>query len=150
MQIASANEAQTEALGTRLAAILPQAITIYLRGPLGAGKTTLVRGLLHGLGHAGPVTSPTYTLVEPYELENVRAFHFDFYRVGDPAELEFLGLRDYFDGKSVCIVEWPERGGAVLPTPDLDVMIRLSKDRGRVLQLRSHSDAGVAVLRALA
>lgn len=149
VQFASADEAQTEALGARLAAILPRAITLYLHGPLGAGKTTLVRGLLRGLGHAGPVTSPTFTLVEPYELDNVRLFHFDFYRVADPAELEFLGLRDYFDGKAVCIVEWPERAGAVLPTPDLDVMIRLSNDRGRVLQLQSHSDIGAAALRAL-
>ncbi len=149
VQFASADEAQTEALGARLAAVLPRAIMLYLHGPLGAGKTTLVRGLLRGLGHAGPVTSPTFTLVEPYELDNVRVFHFDFYRVADPAELEFLGLRDYFDGNSVCIVEWPERAGAVLPTPDLDVMIRLSNDRGRVLQLQSHSDIGAAALRAL-
>lgn len=149
VQFASADEAQTEALGARLAAVLPRAIMLYLHGPLGAGKTTLVRGLLRGLGHAGPVTSPTFTLVESYELDNIRVFHFDFYRVVDPAELEFLGLRDYFDGKSVCIVEWPECAGAVLPTPDLDVMIRLSNDRGRVLQLQSHSDIGAAALRAL-
>lgn len=148
-EITSADEAQTEALGARLAAILPGVCRIYVRGPLGAGKTTLVRGLLRGLGHTGPVTSPTFTLVEPYALDEVRVFHFDFYRVTNPGELEFLGLRDYFDEESICIVEWPERAGAVLPTADLDVMIRMSNDRGRVLQLQSHSDIGAAALRAL-
>ena len=149
VEIASADESQTEALGTRLAAILPRACRLYVRGPLGAGKTTLVRGVLRGLGHTGPVTSPTFTLVEPYDLGDTRAYHFDFYRVADPGELEFLGLRDYFNGESICIVEWPERAGSVLPVPDLDVMIRLSNERGRVLQLQAHSDIGAAALRAL-
>ena len=149
LSIASADETQTEALGERLAAVLPRACRLYIRGPLGAGKTTLVRGLLRGFGHSGPVTSPTFTLVEPYEFEGVHLFHFDFYRVTDPGELEFLGLRDYFDGESISVVEWPERAGAVLPVPDIDVMIRLSNDRGRVLQLQSHSDSGAAALRAL-
>lgn len=149
LQTESADEAQTEALGVRLATVIPRACRIYVRGPLGAGKTTLVRGLLRGLGHTGPVTSPTFTLVEPYELHGARIFHFDFYRVVDPGELEFLGLRDYFDGESICIVEWPERAGSVLPTPDLDVMIRLSNEWGRVLHLQAHSDIGAAALSAL-
>ncbi|OGI61952.1 MAG: tRNA (adenosine(37)-N6)-threonylcarbamoyltransferase complex ATPase subunit type 1 TsaE [Candidatus Muproteobacteria bacterium RBG_16_60_9] len=149
LQIETASEAQTESLGTRLATILPRVCLLYVRGPLGAGKTTLVRGLLRGLGHTGAVTSPTFTLVEPYEIDAARIFHFDFYRVVDPGELEFLGLRDYFDGDSMCIVEWPERAGAVLPPPDLDVMIQLTNDRGRVLQLQAHSDIGAAALTAL-
>lgn len=141
------NEAQTEALGARLAPLLARLRRIYVRGPLGAGKTTLVRGLLRGLGHTGPVKSPTFTLIEPYRLGGVSVFHFDFYRIEDPAELEFLGLRDYLGGEDVCVVEWPERAGEVLPPPDLDVMIHSSNDRGRVLQLQAHSEIGEAALR---
>jgi tRNA threonylcarbamoyladenosine biosynthesis protein TsaE len=149
LRVETANEAQTEAFGARLAAFLPGVHLIYVRGPLGAGKTTLVRGLLTGLGHTGPVTSPTFTMIEPYEVAGVALFHFDLYRIEDPAELEFLGLRDYLQSENVCIVEWPERAGDVLPPPDLDVMIRSSNDRGRVLQLQAHSEIGEAALRAL-
>jgi tRNA threonylcarbamoyladenosine biosynthesis protein TsaE len=143
------SDAQTEALGARLAPGVRPGSWIYVRGPLGAGKTTFVRGLLRGLGHEGSVTSPTFTFIEPYVIGNIRVFHFDFYRVEDPAELEFLGLRDYFDRGSVCLVEWPERASAVLPTPDLDVMIRFTNDRGRVLRLQTHSEIGAAALSAL-
>lgn len=143
------SDAGTEALGARLAPGVSPGCWIYVRGPLGAGKTTFVRGLLHGLGHAGSVTSPTFTFIEPYVVGDLRVFHFDFYRVADPAELEFLGLRDYFDRAGICIVEWPERAGAVLPAPDLDVMIRYNNDRGRVLRLQAHSDIGAAALGVL-
>ena len=116
-------EAQTDcgrALAERLRG---QAGIVFLRGDLGAGKTTLVRGLLRGLGHQGPVRSPTYTLIEPYEVAGQRLYHLDLYRLGDPEELEFLGLRDLLDGEALLLVEWPERGAGVLPEPQLTVDI---------------------------
>lgn len=143
------DEAATERLGARLAQALPRLRLLYVRGPLGAGKTTLVRGLLRALGHAGAVKSPTFTLVEPYALEGFTLYHFDLYRLEDPEELEFLGMRDYLQGNDVCVVEWPERAGAVLPLPDLDVMIRLNNNRGRSVQLEAHTEAGEALLGTL-
>lgn len=96
---------------------------VFLRGDLGVGKTTLVRGLLHGLGHWGSVRSPTYTLIEHYEVGGQSIHHLDLYRVGDPEELEYLGLRDLLDGTGLLLVEWPERGAAGLPEPDLEIGI---------------------------
>lgn len=107
-------------------------VLVFLTGELGAGKTTLVRGLLRGLGHAGPVRSPTYTLVESFELPRARVHHLDLYRLGDAEELEYLGIRDLLDGASLVLVEWPERGAGVLPAPDLTVHIA-PRDNGRVL-----------------
>src|SRR3972149_3223174 len=115
--------AEMEALGAKLAAQVGKVRLVNIHGPLGAGKTTLVRGMLHGLGHAGAVKSPTFTLVEPYTFGNLHFYHFDLYRLNDPGELEFLGLRDYLDDKGVCVVEWAERAQGVLPLPDVDVMI---------------------------
>jgi tRNA threonylcarbamoyladenosine biosynthesis protein TsaE len=96
---------------------------VFLRGDLGAGKTTLVRGLLRGLGHQGSVRSPTYTLIEPYEVGDQRVYHLDLYRLGDPQELEYLGLRDLLDGEGLVLVEWPERGVGMLPEPELVIEI---------------------------
>ncbi|MGB5834822.1 MAG: tRNA (adenosine(37)-N6)-threonylcarbamoyltransferase complex ATPase subunit type 1 TsaE [Thiohalocapsa sp.] len=96
---------------------------VFLHGDLGAGKTTLVRGLLRELGHEGPVRSPTYTLIEPYETAGQLIYHLDLYRLGDPEEVEFLGLRDLLDGEGLLLVEWPERGAGVLPEADLIIQI---------------------------
>ncbi len=130
------NESATEELGARLAHRLPAGTIVFLHGQLGAGKTTLVRGFLRERGYGGPVKSPTYTLVEPYSLEKGDVFHFDLYRLADPEELEYLGGRDYFDGRAICFVEWPERGAGMLPSPDLEIHL-FHLEQGRRVQLRA-------------
>jgi len=140
--------AAMEALGAKLAASLGEARLIYLNGPLGAGKTTLVRGMLRGLGHAGAVKSPTFTLVEPYDFKNRVLYHFDLYRLNDPEELEFLGMRDYLHGNGVCVVEWAERAQGVLPTPDAEIMISLA-EKGRMVRIMTHTHRGKTLLDAL-
>jgi tRNA threonylcarbamoyladenosine biosynthesis protein TsaE len=110
---------------------------VFLEGELGAGKTTLVRGLLRGLGHQGPVRSPTYTLVETYERPEMRIHHLDLYRLADPEELEYLGIRDLLDGGSLVLVEWPERGAGVLPIPDLVLRITCEGTGRRIAWLPS-------------
>ena len=114
------DEAATEALGATLARHRPDRGCVHLVGDLGAGKTTLTRGFLRAAGHCGAVRSPTYTLVEPYDLATGRVYHLDLYRLADPEELEFIGLRELVD-TGLLLVEWPVRGEGVLPAPDLSV-----------------------------
>jgi tRNA threonylcarbamoyladenosine biosynthesis protein TsaE len=136
-----ASEAATVALGSALAGAATPGLTIYLSGELGAGKTTLTRGIAQGLGHLGAVKSPTYTLVEPYEQLAIPLYHFDLYRLGDAQELEYLGVRDYFSGRALLVVEWPGRGAGVLPSPDLHLHLAV-RGTGRELALEALSDAG--------
>ncbi|MFZ3022771.1 tRNA (adenosine(37)-N6)-threonylcarbamoyltransferase complex ATPase subunit type 1 TsaE [Pseudomonas sp.] len=137
------------ALGARLAALTEGRGTLYLHGDLGAGKTTLSRGIIRGLGHVGAVKSPTFTLVEPYEIGACKVFHFDLYRLADPEELEFMGIRDYFEDDALCLIEWPERGVGVLPKADLDITIA-AQAGARSLSLRPQGARGESWCAALA
>lgn len=138
----------TEALGARLASVLPTPAVVWLQGDLGAGKTTLVRGLLQALGHNGAVKSPTYTLVEPYELGGRRILHCDLYRLADPEELEFLGLRDELDEHGWWLIEWPERGRGWLPEATLTIELAVA-DTGRHCRLRAGPDLPAAAWQAV-
>lgn len=113
------DEAAMMAFGGKLADDLTDSGIVLLKGDLGVGKTTLVRGLLRHLGHKGIVKSPTYTLVEPYELQGRQVYHFDLYRLGDPEELEYMGGRDYWESGSLCLIEWPEQAKGYLPEANL-------------------------------
>lgn len=148
-ELAAADSAAMEAVGGRLAPRLQAGQIIFLRGELGAGKTTLVRGLLRGRGLTAAVKSPTYTLVEPYTLSGLQIFHFDLYRLRQPEELEFLGLRDYLAGAGVCLIEWPERGAGFLPAPDAEAHIAVAA-AGRRVQFKAYTEKGVALLHDLA
>lgn len=144
------DETALEHLGGDLAAACHTGCRIYLRGELGAGKTTLVRGFLRALGYAGRVKSPTYTLVEPYELATRTLYHLDLYRLADAQELEWIGGRDLFaDEAAVCLVEWPERAAGVLPQADLEVTIEYL-DHGRRVHVLPVSGRGWDVVAGLA
>lgn len=135
-------EEAMELFGENLAASLKSGGVVYLDGNLGMGKTTLVRGILRGLGYIGPVKSPTYTIVEPYELDRVDVFHFDLYRISDAEELEYMGIRDYFKDGALCLVEWAEMGKGVLPQPDLVVHLDLVR-HGRSISIEPKTGYGV-------
>ena len=121
---------------------------IYPKGELGTGKTTLVRGVLNRLGHAGNVKSPTYTIVEPYLIDSHVIYHFDLYRLDDPEELESLGIRDYCDGQSICFFEWPEKGGNLLPNADINLELTYFEST-REVEFTSKSDVGKTILKQL-
>lgn len=185
------DEAATVALGTCIADAIAEVfwsantaleqpnagLTLYLLGDLGAGKTTLSRGIINGLGHRGAVKSPTYTLVEPYEIgyrqsladsgdggndsnaavstQKQPVYHFDLYRLADAAELEFLGLDDYFSALSFCLIEWPERGAGFIPAADIKLILKdcrittPEESIGRELVCEASSSVGEAVLKNL-
>lgn len=127
-----ADEGETLKLGAELAERLRGNYLVFLIGDLGAGKTTLCRGILRGLGEKGPVKSPTYTLVEPYEICGFRVYHFDFYRIGQAEELTFIGLDDMLAERGLKLIEWPERAGGLLPPADVEIRLSVQDDGRRV------------------
>lgn len=147
-ELVLADEDATVGAGATLSELLTEGAVMYLHGDLGAGKTTFSRGVIQGLGHAGNVKSPTYTLVEPYQLSDVNAYHFDLYRLADPEELEFMGVRDYFAETAVCIVEWPERGEGLLPVADIEVFLSYYEQQ-RKLKIIANNEKGLQILAQL-
>lgn len=150
-----ADEQATIAVGKGLADVVlswneqngkaQSALIVYLNGDLGAGKTTLTRGFVRGMGHVGNVKSPTYTLVEPYELLPWHVYHFDLYRLGDAEELEYMGIRDYFADNCCCFIEWPEKGAGILPKADIVIELKYQNEQ-RSIELNGCSTYGEAVL----
>lgn len=144
-----ADEQATLKLGADFARTLEAGVNVYLHGDLGAGKTTLVRGGLLGLGFMGKVKSPTYTLVEPYQVQvnslNVNVYHFDLYRFMDEEEWDAAGFREYFNPHSVCLIEWPDKAGSLIPQADIDVYLELN-DEGRIARIIGNTLAGKACL----
>jgi len=132
------DEQSTLEFGAQLAAWLPQKGIVFLHGPLGAGKTTLVRGLLRAVGHKGNTKSPTYTLVEPYQVVGRNFYHFDLYRLSDPEELEYMGFRDYLQENSLCLIEWPEKALNFLPKADMELTLSYEGEH-RSIKLELHN-----------
>ena len=137
------DEAATLAAGYELGQLMKsfhESFCVFLQGDLGAGKTTLTRGILQAFGYSGSVKSPTYTLVETYQLPERILHHFDLYRLKDPEELEFMGIRDYFAAAAICLVEWPEQGGDYLPLPDLIVKLSYVGTARHISLLPTHQE----------
>lgn len=148
MQVQLDNEEAQVAFGEVLGHALQGRGLVYLEGELGAGKTTLTRGILRAYGHQGAVKSPTYTLIEPYELGCQRLYHLDLYRLADPEELEFIGGRDVLADDALSIIEWPSRGEGWLPAPDLRLFLTVAT-QGRLVSLMAGSDHGRHLLARL-
>lgn len=143
-----ADETAQLKLAADIARHCPAGVVIFLRGDLGTGKTTFVRGFIHALGHQGVVKSPTYTLVEPYMIGGRAIYHFDLYRLADPDELEYAGGRDYFDGESICLIEWPEKAEDYLPTADIECQFDYEKT-GRSAFIQANSAKGERILQLI-
>lgn len=158
LSLTLAQEVDTLELGARLGQALRGGMAVHLSGDLGAGKTTLVRGVLRGLGFTGRVKSPTYTLMEPYVVSAINLYHFDLYRFADPVEWEEAGFREYFNAGSVCLVEWPEKAAGLLPAPDLTIDLEWLGEPGtdevatdgRVARLTAYTEAGRRCMERLA
>lgn len=142
------DEVSTATFAARLAAVLTPGMTIYLRGDLGAGKTTLVRALLHALGYSGRVKSPTYTLLEQYQTGGLDLRHFDLYRFRDAEEWDTAGFADEFDGKNICLIEWPEQAASLLPPADVEIVFEILPN-GRNISLHAQTDTGRECLNSL-
>lgn len=138
----------TEKLANELANSLVPGLAIYLHGNLGAGKTTLVRAMLQALGYTSAIKSPTYTLVESYTVNNLDIYHFDLYRLADPSELEFIGIRDYASSNGICLFEWPLKGGGNIPLADLEITLDFAEP-GRKINLVANTIKGLEVLNKL-
>ena len=146
-----ADESATVAMGERIGHCVQAGMVVFLEGTLGAGKTTTTRGILQALGHSGAVKSPTYTLVEPYENVSPLLYHFDLYRLGDPEELDYMGIREYFSAEPISVVEWSERGQGYLPEPDISLCLSPQQDAasqvmGRELTILAHNASGQRVI----
>ncbi|MEY4649320.1 MAG: ATPase with strong affinity [Pseudomonadota bacterium] len=142
------DESETLRLAESMASHLFPGMNLYLKGELGSGKTTFVRGVLRGLGYQDKVKSPTYTLVEPYSLEKFTIYHFDLYRFKDETEWDDAGFREYFNNTSICLVEWPEKVGHILPKPDISIELSHTS-YGRHLHLISYTSIGIECLKAI-
>ena len=138
--IVAGSESELERFGSVLAKNLSSGDIVFLEGELGAGKTTIARGILRGFGYQGIVTSPTYTLLELYELADYRVAHFDLYRMAAAKDLEGIGFRDYLDGQTICLIEWPENGGEFLPIPTLRIILEYA-GAGRAVRFGPRSSA---------
>ena len=147
-QFALKDEKATISLGAQLAKMCFKQTTIYLHGDLGAGKTTFSRGFITALGHAGTVKSPTYTLVEPYQLPVGSVFHFDLYRIVDAEELEYMGFAEYLAEAKLCLIEWPEQGQGFLPMADIAIEIS-QPGAGRCVTLCANSAVGQQLISQL-
>lgn len=147
LNIELADEAATSKIAAQLAQVFTSGV-VYLVGGLGAGKTTFTRAWLQAKGHVGAVKSPTYTLVEPYQIQGQPVFHFDLYRLNDPFELELMGIRDYFDDhNALLLVEWPQKGAPVIPVADLQLTLQIADDEvTRQLKIEAFSPIGIAAL----
>lgn len=141
------SEDATRALGAQLARGLRPGLAVYLSGELGSGKTALVRAMLEALGISGKIKSPTYTIVEPYQSGELAVYHFDFYRFRNAAEWEEAGLREYFNARSVCLVEWPEKAGPDLPRPDWAIRLTVVAPEIRDLELDAATELGKQCLK---
>jgi len=140
-----ADEEATLAFGAQLAQRAEAPLVIFLHGDLGAGKTTLIRGFLRGLGYQDKVKSPSYTLVESYPFPDKDVFHFDFYRIQNSQELEFMGIQDYWQPRAIFLIEWPEKGAAFLPEVDLECYLTMA-DPGREIRLEARTEKGKSAL----